>query len=160
MLEHLISYTRLYRAWTLLQVTHTLRTNYSWSVWPFVYVRSLLTLTTILNQSNNVMTNYPTRKITLRTRKGLVEQIKTHGKLNTIARLALSDYVRQIRLNPLTKDQAEALVRYNKHADELVPTTYRLREIDLDFLKLSCYNISAVLDAALVMYLQNNAQRT
>ena len=107
----------------------------------------------------NYMKNYPTTQTNIRTPKLLIERVKaTNENFNGFAQAALSKFVRDMQLdrgeytwiNFVTYKGERPSFLEPFYRDGTTLKTYRLKQLDVDWLKLNQYSLSRCLILALV----------
>lgn len=105
------------------------------------------------------MVTYPTIQTNIRTPKLLVQRVKEKtDNYNGFARVALTEFCRRLRLGGMNTDYLEYLTYNGKRPHELDVyyregtqlVTYRLKEVDVQFLKLAQYSTSRALHLAIL----------
>lgn len=104
------------------------------------------------------MKNYPTTQTNVRTPKLLIERIrKMTDNFNGFAAEALSQFVRDVQLDRGNYTWIEYVTYHGERPSFLEPfyregtalKTYRLKQLDVDWLKLNQYSLSRCLILAL-----------
>lgn len=104
------------------------------------------------------MTNYPTKKTNIRLQSNLIEAVRRRtDNANGWIKDALSTFLRSVALKPSehADDIAFMVHRAKVHhmsagwGDDKTLTTMRLREIDLSYCKLNCYDLSRTVRLAI-----------
>ena len=105
------------------------------------------------------MVTYPTIQTNIRTPKLLVLRVKERTtNYNGFAREALTEFCRRLQLKGTTDDYLQYITYNGKRPRELDVfyregtqlVTYRLKEIDVQYLKLSQYSTSRALHLAIL----------
>lgn len=126
---------------------------------------SSLKSTILRNLNTNYMKNYPTTQTNIRTPKLLIERIKAKNEnYNGFAQEALSQFVRDMQLERANYAWIGYATYHGARPSFLKPyydggtvlKTYRLKQLDVDWLKLNQYSLSRCLMLALVYKLTMN----
>lgn len=105
------------------------------------------------------MKNYPTTQTNIRTPKLLIERIRSKNEnFNGFAAAALSKFVHDVQLDRVCDAWHDFITYHGDRPSYLEPfyhdgtvlKTYRLKQLDVDFIKFNQYCLSRCLILALV----------